>query len=85
MEIETPAPPALDKFRIIAFSFTLALEPGLVMATESLLFFLKREKDFIISLGVGKLYSMLLHPNFSWVISGYVVIVYSSHDPIDII
>lgn len=33
MEIENPAPPALDKFRIIAFSFTLALQPGLVMAT----------------------------------------------------
>ncbi len=33
MEIETPAPPALDKFRIIAFSFTLALEPELVKAT----------------------------------------------------
>lgn len=33
MEIEAPAPPALDKFRKIAFSFNLAPEPGLVIAT----------------------------------------------------
>lgn len=32
MELETPSSPALDKFSIIAFSFTLALERGLVMA-----------------------------------------------------
>lgn len=54
-EIEARAPPALNTFRIIGFSFTSAPEPALVMATEArLLFFLLHWKH-IFPLGFLKL------------------------------